>query len=177
MPIKADPLFNIIVCISAKSTFTSPIEKVLSELSNVPLISYPNRDNGFCFFIGKPSDAISFYYKIDIIGLGSPLTKPSIEANVIDAPSGIDWSQFFGIEGNIMIEDINNTYVPILNVAGNAYYNSNYEHIIIGAAKKQGTTAQRPTNVDVGFDYFDATLGKPIYWNGTVWVDATGTPV
>ena len=25
--------------------------------------------------------------------------------------------------------------------------------------------------------YYDTTNNKPIYWNGSVWVDTTGTPV
>jgi len=33
-----------------------------------------------------------------------------------------------------------------------------------------GTTAQRPTKVDNGFQYFDTTLNKPIFWNGS-WKD------
>lgn len=37
-----------------------------------------------------------------------------------------------------------------------------------------GTTAARPTTVIVGFKYFDTTLGIPVWWNGTNWVDATG---
>lgn len=40
-----------------------------------------------------------------------------------------------------------------------------------------GTTANRPTTVNIGYSYFDTTLGKPIWWKGTVWVDATGTTV
>lgn len=48
-------------------------------------------------------------------------------------------------------------------------------------AAKKGTTSQRPTNLDnthdIGYVYFDSTLGKPIYWTGTKWVDATGTDV
>lgn len=47
----------------------------------------------------------------------------------------------------------------------------------------RGTTAQRPTGLtssDVGVQYFDNTIaaaGKPIWWNGGTWVDATGTIV
>lgn len=37
----------------------------------------------------------------------------------------------------------------------------------------------RPASSIVGLQFFDTTLasgrGKPIYWNGTGWVDATGT--
>lgn len=39
-----------------------------------------------------------------------------------------------------------------------------------------GTTALRPTlaATDVGFRYFDTTLGLPVWWDGAAWVDATG---
>jgi len=40
-----------------------------------------------------------------------------------------------------------------------------------------GTTANRPTVVGLGTMYFDTTLNKPIWWNGTVWIDATGATV
>jgi hypothetical protein len=35
----------------------------------------------------------------------------------------------------------------------------------------------RPANVLIGSQSFDTTLGIPIWWNGTSWVNATGTPV
>ena len=41
-----------------------------------------------------------------------------------------------------------------------------------------GITADRPaTSLQVGQQYFDTTLGIPIWWDGTNWVDATGTTV
>lgn len=45
-----------------------------------------------------------------------------------------------------------------------------------------GTTDDRPKNLgdsDLyrGFMFFDRTLGKPIWWNGSSWRDATGTGV
>lgn len=44
---------------------------------------------------------------------------------------------------------------------------------------QSGTTAQRPAPdvVQVGLPYWDTTLGKPIWWNGSVWKDATGATV
>lgn len=44
---------------------------------------------------------------------------------------------------------------------------------------KFGTTANRPilSILDINFQYFDTTLNKSIWWNGTNWVDATGTTV
>jgi hypothetical protein len=42
-----------------------------------------------------------------------------------------------------------------------------------------GTTLNRPTVRPTGFMYFDTTLSpsRPIWWNGSAWVDATGNPV
>lgn len=42
-----------------------------------------------------------------------------------------------------------------------------------------GATADRPTLLACNktFQYFDTTLGYPIWWTGTAWVDSTGTTV
>lgn len=44
---------------------------------------------------------------------------------------------------------------------------------------KQGTTSERPTlTAEIrGYQYYDSTLKKPIWWDGTNWKDATGTTV
>ena len=39
------------------------------------------------------------------------------------------------------------------------------------------SSAYRPTNALPGYQYFDTTLSKPIWWTGTKWVDATGNQV
>lgn len=39
-----------------------------------------------------------------------------------------------------------------------------------------GTTSQRPNGV-VGLCYFDESIGKPIWYDGSKWVDSTGTAV
>ncbi len=43
----------------------------------------------------------------------------------------------------------------------------------------KGKTSARPAlnATDAGFQFFDTTLGKPVWWNGSRWVDATGQPV
>lgn len=61
------------------------------------------------------------------------------------------------IDGNIksIVESIEALYVP-----------------------NSGTTSTRPTiGVIVGYMYFDTTINKPVWWNGTVWKDAAGTNV
>lgn len=51
-----------------------------------------------------------------------------------------------------------------------------FSEIVKFTSLNKGTTAQRPTLAltDAGFQYFDTDLGKPIYWTGAKWVDATG---
>jgi hypothetical protein len=44
---------------------------------------------------------------------------------------------------------------------------------------KAGPTAQRPTGPDrlVGHQYFDTTINRPIWWTGSVWINAAGATV
>lgn len=39
-----------------------------------------------------------------------------------------------------------------------------------------GATTARPTSATTGAQYFDTTLGRPIWWNGAAWVYSDGTP-
>lgn len=46
---------------------------------------------------------------------------------------------------------------------------------LLTGLSESGTTADRPTKgLWVGRPYFDTTLGQPIWYDGTGWVDATG---
>ena len=40
-----------------------------------------------------------------------------------------------------------------------------------------GSTANRPTTAVLGQCYFDTDLNKPIWFNGTDWVDYTGATI
>lgn len=56
----------------------------------------------------------------------------------------------------------------------------NLNNVITENKYGKGTTEQRPTNLshaDINFQYFDTTIGKPIWWKGAVWVDANGANV
>lgn len=46
----------------------------------------------------------------------------------------------------------------------------------INALRQSGTTAQRPTvNLWVGRPYYDTTLETPVWWDGSNWVNGSGT--
>ena len=45
---------------------------------------------------------------------------------------------------------------------------------VLEQSVNSGTTAKRPVLARAGQTYFDTDLGKPIFYTGTKWVDATG---
>lgn len=56
--------------------------------------------------------------------------------------------------------------------------NLNVDRIVLsGTWFDSVTTSNRPTNVLIGFQYFDTTINKPIFWDGSKWIDATGATV
>lgn len=38
-----------------------------------------------------------------------------------------------------------------------------------------GTVANRPKSSVIGQRYFETSIGRPIYWNGSAWVDGAGS--
>lgn len=55
------------------------------------------------------------------------------------------------------------------------FFSSAYN--ILFAVSQSGTTVNRPIKfLWVGRPYFDTTLGRPIWYNGTIWVFSDGTP-
>ncbi|MDR6555746.1 hypothetical protein J2809_000077 [Arthrobacter pascens] len=58
---------------------------------------------------------------------------------------------------------------------GTTYFDVRADGLISGGSS---TTAGRPTgSIRTGSQWFDTTLRKPIWYNGTAWVDATGRKV
>lgn len=62
---------------------------------------------------------------------------------------------------------------------GNMFDGGGKNTIILRSSglRPYGDTASRPLSRFIGTCYFDTTIGKPIYWSGSSWVDATGTSV
>jgi hypothetical protein len=58
------------------------------------------------------------------------------------------------------------------------YFNNLDKFLTAISTPQHGTTANRPTqNLQIGQFYFDTTLGYPIWYDGTDWVDSSGTVV
>ena len=70
------------------------------------------------------------------------------------------------------------SYIALKPVQGIVPTNAEYWQKLVSGGYESGSTLERPTsNIMVGKLYFDTTLGKPIWYNGNNWVDATGTQV
>jgi hypothetical protein len=58
------------------------------------------------------------------------------------------------------------------------YFNRLDTYLYDASTPASGTTADRPVlELQVGDFYFDTTLNKPTYWDGTQWIDAMGGPL
>ena len=69
-------------------------------------------------------------------------------------------------------------YIDQLNNALRLYFNQIDNFTQNVTVPPSGVIASRPTErLEVGQYYFDTTLGIPIWYDGTNWVDATGTTV
>lgn len=57
---------------------------------------------------------------------------------------------------------------------------TNFQHIASQIQERQAaqqTGTARPSKPQAGWMFFDQKLGKPIWYNGTNWVDSSGTIV
>lgn len=74
------------------------------------------------------------------------------------------------------------TIVSFPIIKNNSIYKGSYKLMVkdengnnnVLLSGKNGTTSNRPTNPLIGEIYYDTTIGKPIWWNGSAWVDASG---
>jgi hypothetical protein len=78
--------------------------------------------------------------------------------------------------------DYRQQYVDELSNALRLYFAQidNFTQAVVNPV--YGPTANRPIEnvnapLSIGLSYYDTTLGIPIWWNGTVWKNASGTTV
>lgn len=83
-----------------------------------------------------------------------------------------DYISIHKVIGNILATEYGGYKPSFLTISGGTVYGkTEFKALSI----PNGTTNGRPVVKKVGEVFFDTTLGKPIWWNGTDWVDATGT--
>lgn len=109
------------------------------------------------------TDSPNFIFRIKTISTaGNTDNKVLIGVQTTD-PSVIKYTIDY-IQANTKFKFYDST-------ADSGYDTTNYAYPMCAA------TAKRPSSPAIGACFFDTTLGKPIWWNGTAWVDSTGTAV
>jgi hypothetical protein len=70
------------------------------------------------------------------------------------------------------------TYIESFSNALRLYFNTLDSVINLLLTPSAGPTASRPiTGLQIGQQYFDTTINRPIWWTGTNWINAAGTVV
>lgn len=122
-----------------------------SSVNDVETLSF--QDFSDCALIGEHDSTLSSM-KTSVL-----LWKPVKD----DIPDKTLYPHFFYNQGVLMSTN-GNLKSPLTDFLAIPYLNV-------------GVTSQRPGNADNGFQFFDVTLRKPIWWNGSSWVDASGSTV
>ena len=83
---------------------------------------------------------------------------------------------------NAPIQGYNAGYFDQYSNVLRLYFNQIDNFTQAAAIPLSGTTAQRPISTTqvplaIGQIYYDTTLDRPIWWNGSVWKKADGTTV
>lgn len=144
--------------------------------------------NGTLQLANKTYDKQSFsglgrvYLRKNIVGDKNVLTQAMInKANTI-----YNIVRYIDLKGETLTIPENSVLNFIGGAIGNGIIignktkviNLNVDRIVLsGTWFDSGITSNRPTNVLVGFQYFDTTVNKPIFWDGSKWIDATGATV
>lgn len=100
----------------------------------------------------------------------------SIEFNLPSAQQqNRNYSHEFGVFNGFLNSSIlyPNLYPVRLYNKALVYINANNKYPIISS---RGEENGRPTldSRNIGFQYFDTTIKKPVYWNGTEWITSEG---
>lgn len=156
---------NIIQQIKASTINLSPIRFFSTENYTSEFINIIVQQNTV---IGKISSqlALEQYKNISII---NNLCYDTTNDSRLGLPIIQDVSQFYKIQPGSQQYVIGENKLGILQYSGEVL--DAFGNPI--SAKLFGDTSIRPGGVLTGFQYFDTTLNKPIWWNGTQWVDAT----
>lgn len=137
------------------------------------------------FFLGNNilTSAANQYYSVN---LKTSYGNLVIENNNINGRLYL--STVAGVASKYVITDNTTSMIELFNNAlesGNGHVeflvDRNSGSIIANnktvSSLKYGTTSERNDAPYIGFGFFDTTINKPIWWNGTKWVDSSGNAV
>lgn len=68
--------------------------------------------------------------------------------------------------------EINKITTEVINFIGEVYLRGKRLKI-----SYYGESSERPLSPEIGQEYFDTEEGKPIWWEGSKWVDSNGSDI
>lgn len=174
-----------LLCTGANNTFSignvSDITKYHTQIYNIdiPLNSNLVKLTAYIYNGDTPAlnaFAYGFYEQLDTLPIKAYLYNDKIYININTESSYVkdiivNYYNITDIKPKIEVATISIDSQYEVNIAKLEYYNGITKQLITG------NTVQRPTDVNISFQYFDTTLNKPIWWTGSKWVDATGADV
>lgn len=96
-----------------------------------------------------------------------------IRLNNVNSVYGVDNDFSGSSNSNLFTVESGNCSITFDGLGSNNGVNNTGQGTVTAIftrGRTNGTTSQRPTNVYVGYIYYDTTLGYHVYWNGTTWV-------
>lgn len=151
--------YGQVVLQNRASANAKPVKAVLTQLGNWDIYS------DLTLLMSFSTGGVTLRSGQTRIGEGS---GPAIFAYNSGDPNGT----LSGRKSSLAFDAIGSDYGPLWVKAAGGDSNTGWARVAILAS---GATSARPTARPVGQQFFDTTLGKPVWWNGTAWVDATGT--
>lgn len=106
--------------------------------------------------------------------LNIPVLTENKELTSTTAPTSGEWQ-----EGDRIYSSVPNTtgylgWICINSGTPGTWIPFGSINIDLGKAT-EGITSLRPVVSTIGYQYFDTTLGLPIWWNGSNWIDSSGS--
>ena len=123
--------------------------------------------------INYPPMATPFYWQLVVFGDGNSVYQIAVGNNITAMRQffeGSGWGPWRQVADDSKVAHLsganNFDTIPTYGTGNKPF-----------AINDTGATTARPTGQAVGYQYFDTTLNKPIWYNGSKWVDSTGTTV
>ena len=177
---KATTLGNTVAFCRFEGSYISKPWDIISGAQNATLINnyygayYTSADPTNAAFADAGTDSFILETRA-VVGNTPTIYLQRILVNAITGFKGDDLALQSEPSKDVQIKNSSGT------VLFNAGENFGYGGVRIPSAipfyVPFGATGSRPSPSLAGAHYFDTTLNKPIWWNGSVWKDATGATV
>lgn len=145
------------------------IEKLLGHEVQYDIPEY-HGDNKKCYFGVVSDNFVIDENNIKQLDYVLQDTKEFVESFSTEVKDIVKYIDYEDIPTLNMVANLGGVFIEYIKgkpvISGDMY------------VSKMGTTQERPANIiNKGFQYFDTTINKPIYWDGSKWIDATGATV